>query len=263
MQRMTAGMVTAFRTLTILPLPGRDAEDMAASLPWFPLVGCALGFILYGLSRLLGLVGGDSWPEGVALVLVLGSIVLTRGLHLDGLADWADAFGSMSDRQRTLEIMQDPRVGAFAVVAVVVVLLAKWVALARLAVAGELIWIVAAYIVSRAVLVELACCLPYARPCAGTGAAFVQTARPIHRLWSLLSGLALLLGIYGPAGGVAVGVGWGLTRLFGFWCYRRVGGVTGDLLGACSEIVETLVLLLAALCGTTLARFSGWETLFR
>ncbi len=260
---MIAGIVTAFRTLTIFPVPGRDAEDMADSLPWFAVVGCVMGFIVYGLCRLTGFVGAGAWPEGVAVVALVAGTVLTRGLHLDGLADSADAFGSISDKHRTLQIMKDPHVGVFGVLALVTVLIAKWVAFTRLAAGSGLIWIAAAYIVSRTSTVELAGWLPYARPEGGTGAAFVQNAGRRHRLWALFSALALLLVIYGSAGALLLGVGWIVSRLFGLWCRRRVGGVTGDLLGACSEIVETVILVVCAAVPGRLVEFADWGLLLR
>ena len=92
---MLRGLVTAVRTLTILPIPGRDAERLTASLPWFPFVGALLGGAVYGLGLLVGLAAGGSWPTGSAVVMVAAGAWLTRGLHLDGLADCADAFSNL------------------------------------------------------------------------------------------------------------------------------------------------------------------------
>src|SRR5512145_1363019 len=122
---MLHGLVTALRTLTILPVPGSDASDMSRALPWFPLVGCLLGFLLWGLAWGFGFMA-VFWPGGTALVVVAASAILTRGLHLDGLADWADGFGGGRDKERTLAIMKDSHVGAFGVIALIIVLIARW-----------------------------------------------------------------------------------------------------------------------------------------
>ena len=174
--------------------------------------------------------------------MVVGGIVLSGGLHLDGLADWADSLGGAS-AERRLAIMKDPRVGAFGVLALMAILLAKWVALVRLGEFGAP-WVVTAYAVSRTAMVDLAVALPYARKEGGTAAAIVGDARPWHRVVCGVSALALVIGVSGVA---ALALGWLIAAAFGRWCRRRVGGATGDLLGAASEIVETAVLLAAAL----------------
>ncbi len=238
------GLLGAVRTLSVLPLPGRAVEPMSATLPWFAVVGAALGAVLYGISALAGssMIGG--WPEIAALAVVIGGALLTGGLHLDGLADWADTLGGAS-AERRLEIMKDPRVGAFGVIAVVAIVLCKWVALTRLGPAGAL-WLVTAYAVSRTAMVDLAVRLPYARAEGGTAATLVEHARPHHLAVCGVSALAVVIAVSGPAGVGAMALGWLIAGVFGRWCRRRIGGVTGDLLGAANEIVETSILLLAA-----------------
>jgi adenosylcobinamide-GDP ribazoletransferase len=247
-------LAAAFRLLSILPVPGRKApgqevDEMSSALPWFPLAGAGLGGILYGVAALADGLSGGGWPGGVAAAVLLGSVLLTGAFHLDGLADWADGFGGGGDSQKTLAIMKDSRIGVFGAVALVLVLLIKWVLLVRLIESGALIWLVAAYIVSRTMQVELAAWLPYARPEGGTGEAVIQGARPAYRTWALLSALIMLLILGGHTGVLALGAGWAACRGFGWWCKRRVGGVTGDLLGAGSEIVEVLILALFAFPG--------------
>ncbi len=239
---MLNGLITALRTLSILPVPGKDAASFAASLGWFPLVGTVIGLPLCAM----GLYLGDHWSAGTAMLMVTTSVVLTRGLHLDGLADCVDGFGSGAKRERVLEIMKDPCVGAFGAIALVLVLAAKGVAFERIIRLNREWHVVAAYALSRAMQVELAVCLPYARK-TGTAAAFVQGAKPRHRVVALAMGLLLAVLACGGLWGVVLFVAvWLLARLFGLWCLKRVGGVTGDLLGTCSEITETAALLLVA-----------------
>lgn len=255
---MLRGLVTAVRTLTVLPFPGRDAGNPADSLPWFPLVGAALGAALYGAARLCGMLPDDGRPELAGLAVALGGAMLTRGLHLDGLADWADGFGGGRDRESTLAIMKDPHTGAFGVIAVAGALLAKFAAAARLADSGTALWILAALVASRTVQVDLACAMPYARTEGGKAGPFVAGARPVHRVLAVVAALAVLAGALGPAGVLALAGALLIGRIFGAWCQRRVGGITGDLLGAASEIVETALLLACAAFGKSLAGLTGW-----
>ncbi len=244
MSGVLGGLVAAMRTLSVVPIPGRAVEPISAALPWFAVVGGALGGVLYGVFALAGSPTIGGWPEVAALAVVVGGIVLTGALHLDGLADWADALGGAS-AERRLEIMKDPRTGAFGVIAVVAIVLCKWVALTRLGPVGGL-WVVTAAAASRTVMVDLAVRLPYARKEGGTAATMVRSAHPRHLVVCGVSALALVAVVSGAAGIVALAIGWLIGVLFGLWCRRRVGGVTGDLLGAGSELVETAIMLLAA-----------------
>jgi len=170
------GLVAAVRTLSVIPLPGREAASMSAALPWFAVVGAALGAILFGVSALASVPTIGGWAEAGTLAVVIGGIVLTGGLHLDGLADWTDALGGATAGRR-LEIMKDPRVGAFGVLAVVAILLCKWVALVRLSEFGAP-WVVTAYVVSRTAMVDLAVALPYARKEGGRRSPSSKTPAP-------------------------------------------------------------------------------------
>jgi len=257
---MIRGLVTAIRTLSIFPVPGRDAEHMSHALFWFPLVGCLLGVILWGLARGLSFIFGG-WNDGMATVVVAGGAILTRGLHLDGLADWADGFFGGSAREDVLAVMKDSQVGAFGIVALILVLLGKWVAFSRLIEMGSCLWIVPAYIASRMTMVELAVCLPYARSEGGTAGPFVEGAQPCHRFGAILLSAALLFLFNGLAGAILLSGGWIACRLLGIWFQRRVAGVTGDLLGTCCELVETGLLLACAVGSHWLVRFTGWGVL--
>jgi adenosylcobinamide-GDP ribazoletransferase len=226
------------------------------------LLGLALFLPAWGFSLLVMLhppAGWFSWPAGMALLLLAMGTLLTGALHLDGLGDWADGFFGAREKDKVLAIMKDPRKGSFGVIAVVLVLLAKWAAFARL-VEGSGIpeWIIAAMVVSRFCQVDLAASLPYARAEGGTAAPFVAGARWWHRLVAWLLTLAICIGACGPAGAAAPVLGWIMMRLFRRHCRRRVGGVTGDLLGACSELVETGLLLAAAAAAAELGNFTGW-----
>ena len=241
---MIRGFISAVRTLTAIPVPGRDVERLSSALPWFPAVGLLLGLAVCGAIMLPGLVVARAWPEGLAVLAVVAGVLLTRGIHLDGLADWADGFWGSGDRVRILQIMKDPHIGAFGAIAVVCVMLAKWVSITRLVATGSLEWIIAAYVISRTMPVVLLAAEPYARAEGGTAAPFAQGVGQRHLAVAMLMALILVHLFCGLHWGwpAALLAGWCFTRLFGLWCRGRIGGVTGDILGACTEMVETLIL---------------------
>jgi adenosylcobinamide-GDP ribazoletransferase len=244
---MLEGLITAIRTLTIIPVPGKDARNFAASLPWFPIVGLIIGSLLYGIAYLSGVAFANPWNEGVALIIVGAGIILTRAIHIDGFADWADGFGGGNDKQKILLIMKDPHKGVFGVIVIVFIILAKWVCISRMLAIHSSLWLIGAYIISRTMQVEMATSLPYARIEAGTAGPFVNNARTIHRIAALIVASGLVVLIFGLAGFAFIAGSWIVCTLFGLWCKKRISGVTGDTLGAISEIVETIVLLASSL----------------
>lgn len=236
-------LVTALRTLTLLPVPGRDAENFADAIPYFPAVGALIGAVT---AAILWALDPFHWPLGAGAIAALVSILLTRGLHVDGLADVADAIGARGPLEKRLAIMKDPHTGAFGVIAIVADFTLKTVALGRLSGSGE--WALAAipFVASRAAQAFVAVTLPYARPEGGTAALFVQQARPLHLVLAALvaaacSAFAGVSGLFLLATGLVLAV---LVRL---WIRHKFGGVTGDLIGAANELVETGLLIFLAL----------------
>ena len=153
------GLVTAFAFLTRIPMPrvSIDEREQAASLKWYPFVGLVIGLALSALALV-----AQRWATlpGAAVLLLLW-VALTGALHLDGLADSADAWiGGMGDRERTLTIMKDPRSGPAAIVALMLVLLLKFSALASLA---DPLLLVLPPLLGRAALVGLFLTTPYVR----------------------------------------------------------------------------------------------------
>jgi len=221
---------------------------MCSALPWFPVVGLLLGLLLFGAARLGQWATHDRWPEASALVVLVVSCLLTRGLHLDGLADWADGFWGSTDREKTLAIMKDSAVGSFGAIALICVLLAKWLCVTRLIAGDGCVWIAAACVVSRTAQVGLAALYPYARAEGGTAAPYVAESGTRHAAWAVAVAVVILFSLFRLhwAGLVALVPAWVVARLFGHSCRKRIGGITGDLIGAGSELAETAVLALGA-----------------
>ena len=239
------GLITAVRTLTIIPVPGRNYTGYAAALPWFPVVGVLLALILWGIGTLWMQCGGDRWPQAGAVLLLGAQVFLTRGLHLDGLADWADALGGHTDRTRRLAIMRDSHLGTFGVLALLLALMAKWVALEQLIISGAVSRLLIVLTVSRGMMVVLISTLPYARAGEGLAAPFVLAGGLKQRLIALTVTFCLCL-CFGPVGLALFCVGWVVTKRLGASYQKGFGGITGDLLGAANEIVEVILLTLCA-----------------
>ena len=254
------GFITAMRTLTIIPLPGREHERFSASTIWFPIVGLILGLILYGVGWLWIRHIGVDWPGGGAVVVLIGQAVLTRGLHLDGLADWADALGGKPDKISRLTVMKDPRVGAFGVIALLTVQLAKWVAIDRMLSMGSFVWIVFIMIISRDTMVVLMTTLPYARNSKGMASPFIKDIPHRHGIIAHIVCLFLCL-FAGPAGMFFWGFGWVIARFLKVSYTNGFGGITGDLLGATNEIVEMILLMVCATGGRLITEHTGWRWL--
>ncbi len=251
------GLLSAFRTLTVISWPGKESKDLSSALPWFPVVGLVLGLILYAIAWAWMQLPFSQWPAGGAVIILAVEIWLTRGLHLDGLADWADSIGGLFSREKRLEIMRDANVGAFGVVALILLLMAKWIALERIFSAGSIIWVLVILIISRDMMVELITTLPYARSGDGIGRDFVDGASSRHRFISYI--LCLIFCIpFGPLGLAFLGLALFMTWLFRRQCRRGFGGITGDLLGTANEMVELFLLVLCAMPGKNILCYTGW-----
>lgn len=228
----------ALQFLSSLPvtLPGMPTpRQVGRSLLYYPLVGLLFGLLLWLASHWLA---GVAAPLHAALLLSLW-VLLSGALHLDGLADSADAWlGGFGDRERTLQIMKDPRSGPAAVVTLVLVLLLKFCALWALIEQGAGLQLVLAPVIGRAALLGLFLCTPYVRP-GGLGQALAEHMPRRAAGWVLLICAGLGLTLAGWAMVLTAVVFVALRRLM---C-NRLGGTTGDTAGALLELLELTVLL--------------------
>lgn len=234
----------ALQFMTTLPLGKPVRLPPAAMAPLFPLTGLLLGLI----TALADLAFSRLWPPTVAAVLdAVLLIVLSGALHLDGLADTADGIFSHRGRERALEIMRDSRVGAMGLVAIVSVLGLKVAGLS--AISQHRFWMLTAVpALSRGGILLAMRVLPYGRPEGGLGSPFFEKRLPVTSFWGLLMPLALVLAC--GFTGLRVFAGFLLVSpaLVGFY-RRKLGCVTGDMLGAMIEVTEALLFLLAAMGG--------------
>lgn len=236
----------ALAFLTRLPVgdPGAvDAPQLGRCMAWFPLAGLLVGALLLAADRVLAVL----LPPLPGNVLLLALWVLLSGaLHLDGLADLCDGVGGGRDREGMLLIMKDSRIGVFGAVALVLLLLGKWAALTGVPGPLRLPALLFAPLAGRWAPVLLTVTGPYLRGPEGTGSAFAAHAGRRELILASLA-LAAAAGVLGGAAGLFLAaMVAAATLLYGAWVRRRLGGVTGDVLGAAVELVELLVLLAVA-----------------
>jgi adenosylcobinamide-GDP ribazoletransferase len=230
---------TAFGLMTTLPvrLPNEwSVGDSGRASVWYPFVGLVIGALIW-----LAWTGSSLiFPPWAAAVLTLIAwVALTGGLHLDGLADCCDGLLASTSVERRLEIMKDPRVGAFGVTGLILVLLLKAAALASLTPGSSLSIPLAASLARFCILP--AALLPQARP-SGMGADFASGFRRSYIFWGAIIPvlIAVSLGIQGV---ISVLAGLGALSMILWLARARIGGVTGDVFGMIVEIVEAVVLL--------------------
>lgn len=240
--RLAAGFLTI---LPVLPRTRAPAEAVARSLGWFPLVGFVIGGVLALEDSALFALFSNALS---AALVVLTLTALTGAVHLDALADTADALGAASDRRRALEIMRDSQVGTFGTAAIVLFLALEIVALARICVFGAArraaaLWLAPG--LARWAMVAVTWRADYLRA-EGAGAAMLRDGSDRNiALASVTAAIAVIpvLSLRAlVACGTAIALAAALRAVYRGW----LGGVTGDLIGAAGELVELAVLLTMA-----------------
>lgn len=231
--------LAALQFLTIIRLPGGFApneETLKGAPPFFPVVGLFVGVLVAAVDGALGFLF-PVWVRSVLATILL--IAFSGGLHMDGLADTADGLLSSRPREKMLEIMRDSRTGPMGVIAIVCVILLKVALLSSLATPDRFWTLLIIPVAGRSALLIVMARLPYARP-EGLAGVF-----PLHRpslfiLWSLMF-LLFFGGVAGGRQGIAAGAASFLFAwLFAFYLRGKIGGYTGDTLGAACELTELI-----------------------
>ena len=242
---VTERFLTALAFLTRIPVrhASHTPEAIGRSASLFPVVGALLGF---AEVMVLWVCRQAMPPTLTATVIVLAGIVLTGALHLDGLADMTDGFGGGRTRDDVLRIMRDHQIGTYGAIVLIMTLLLQISAIASLIerdVAGR--FLVAAPAMSRWAMVLLGRRLPYARSDAGLGRALTDHVRDRDVWESTALALAIATIAARWSGLVSLALTLAATVAIGSVCSRRIGGVTGDTLGATAVLCETMVLVAA------------------
>lgn len=242
LRRLADHLLSALALLTRLPLPDHRPAGAEAAWAW-PLVGLVLGALASLLAAALLALGVAPGP--VAAVTLITLALQTGALHEDGLSDTADGLLGGRTTERRLEIMKDSRIGSYGALALVLVALVAWSALADLLAQGPF-WtaLIAAAGISRAPMVVLMAALPPARV---TGLS-VATGRPAPGTAALAVGIALLIALLLLGTGALAPVLAALTvsALLALAAHRLIGGQTGDILGASQQLSFAACLALIA-----------------
>lgn len=235
--RIVHPFLCALQFLTRVPLALRTAPS-AGDLRWAPAYYSVVGLLIGGGAAAVYRASVAILPSSVSTLLALLFLVaITGALHEDGLADCADGFGAARERERILEIMRDSRIGTFGALAVVFAVLLKYALLTSLGQGDVLGALVLAPVLSRWLVLPLTIASRPARP-DGLGSVFSRSASTGPMLVAavpviVIGGWILQLSFVVVAAGASVAV-----ALFGWYCHRRIGGITGDCLGAAIQFAE-------------------------
>ena len=241
LQNPLASLLTGVRFLTIFPISWGNREDerfFQSSLIWFPLIGLLIGGVSALFVSFFVAVLPGSLTAVLAMVLLAG---ISGCLHLDGLADSGDGLLCGRSRELALEIMRDSRTGAMGVIALAFLLLAKYSALSSLAPQFLISSVVLMPMAGRTAILLSMAILPYARSGGGLGRLFYSA----HSRKAAITGL-LFCGFVSLFYSVAIALSvisaiFVTVGFFSFWCHRKLGGATGDTLGAVCELTEVAV----------------------
>ena len=236
--------LAAVKFLTIIPIP-REAspEELGRSVTYFPVVGVIIGLILAGLNWLLG------WllpPSVVNVLLIAFMVIISGGLHLDGLVDTCDGIAGHKTVEERWQVMHDSRAGGFGVIGVCCLLLVKYISLNNVPETLMMTTLVLMPVVSRWAMVYAIFAYPYARP-SGLGTAFKQAASWWRLAVATLIALVVAL-VLARLAGLAIMVGiWVIVLMMAAYLKRRFSGLTGDTYGAINEVAEVGVLIFVCL----------------
>ncbi len=238
--------VLAWQFLTAVPLSRSTheakPEELAASMSWYPFVGCLLGALLGASDLLLAQVFSTQVTSLLLMLLLIG---ITRGLHQDGLADTVDGLAGGRTHQARLAIMRDGCIGAIGATGLFLALGLRYAGLNALPAGEHLALLVGMPTVGRWAMVVGSFHATYARSEGGLAQPFLAHLSWLHVCVATVTAgivLTVLLGPWAALGCLLVGMV--LIRLAVLWFHRMFGGVTGDVLGATNEVAEILFILI-------------------
>jgi len=237
------GLVGAVTFLTRVPVRARRPPDLTAAVPWFPVVGALVGATVGGIAAGLWHVVP---PLVAAAAAVLAGVLVTGAFHEDGLADTADAFAGGWEAGERIRILDDPLHGSYGVAALCGSILLRVVALGSLASPWAMFaGAVAAHALGRGAAVAMMGTVRVARP-QGLGADYARSLSPRRAAAGAAVGAAIATACLGWTVLPALGAALLAAGAMGWLTLRKIGGVTGDVLGATEQVVECLVLVVAS-----------------
>jgi adenosylcobinamide-GDP ribazoletransferase len=240
MRRWVEDLLVAFQFLTRLPISriSYQPDSLSRSAKLFPLVGLVVGL---GASVLQHVLAPHLNRALVALFILTFLALITGGLHEDGLADTADAFGGGWNREQILTILRDSRIGSFGALALVLSVLARFLLLSILPVNRFTAFVVSAHVLCRWTTLPLSYFLRPARENDGQGARIAQKISPVSFLTGTMLSFAIVFYLMRSEFWIPLLAAVVIAALTGLYYFRRIGGVTGDCFGATNQITEIAV----------------------
>ncbi|QAA34835.1 adenosylcobinamide-GDP ribazoletransferase [Clostridium manihotivorum] len=215
-------------------------EDFADAVRYFPIVG-----VIVGALDMLIYLGTSTFFHGVlpSVFTILSHIIITGGLHLDGVSDTADGIFSGRNKERVLEIMKDSRVGTFGVLALIIIILLRFSALQDMPNINIYTALLVSPVISRSLATLLMYKRRYAREKEGLGDLFIGKISKTTLFLALFIGIGVTLLAARLNGLIVIIVGVIFTLIFRTYIEKRLDGVTGDILGASIELNEVIALI--------------------
>lgn len=238
-----SGLLTALSFLTRIPVSHTsDQDDLTRATPFFPVVGCLIGAIVGGAY--LGLVELVA-PLPAAAVAVATGALITGAFHHDGLADMADAFGGGWTVEQRLEILKDSRLGTYGTTALVLALITEISTIASMPGRDALLALLAAHALSRAIAVSLMGLSPPATA-GGLGAEYAQAVSKTQITAALIIGIAVAVTTIDLTAWWALAAAAIVAAAVRQLAINKIGGFSGDVLGAVQQLTKIAILLTAA-----------------
>lgn len=245
---MIKSALLAWHFLTIIPLGTAShvqstPRELASSMQWYPAVGLMIGGTLVAGNALFGMA---FTPDLTALLVLCILVVLTGGLHQDGLADTIDGLGKRGSSAERLAVMKDGSIGALGATGLLLALGLRFAGILHLPAPDRLLLLLCMPVIGRWAMVVATFGSSHARAGGGLASDFFHELRLRDVLWATIWVGVLLCGAVGwQAAGLFLGLGAVSARGMVFACSRVFGGITGDVLGAINEVTEILFLLAA------------------
>ncbi|TAM37875.1 adenosylcobinamide-GDP ribazoletransferase [bacterium] len=245
---MIASFLSALQFLTVIPVKLKEAGEqrMADSMAYFPFVGLLLGVFLAGVNALFYFLNFPSLATNVITVVVL--IIITGALHLDGLSDTADAFLSGKPKEEMLVVMRDSRTGVMGVLSLISVILLKISLLFSINVSLQPSALMLMCVLSRWSAVAAIFFFPYARQ-EGKAGVFIKGMNLKIFIFSAIAAVLCAAVAWQIRGLIILFIITGFSYALGKFSTKKIGGITGDTLGAGIELAEIITLLSVFILG--------------
>jgi len=238
-----SGLLSALQFLTIFPVKAKIVNDkrIADALAYFPVAGFLIALVLLAGNSFFGAFNLEGFALNTILVVML--VVINGGLHLDGLSDTFDGLMGAQNKDEKLRIMRDPQIGAMGAIGIVCVLLLKIAFLTAVSQNLKPLAIILMCVISRWSMVYSINSFPYARQ-NGKAKIFIDNISKTIFITATIVCVVFVYAVWQLNGLLILALTAGMANLFSNFISRKIGGITGDTLGALNELSEVFILLI-------------------